>query len=160
MADKSINTTKRKQVYLFTALFLLILLMGVSNYLPVPEYSITILAGIAMIITAFIIRSIITEVYRPIMKVQKATREFENGNFKTRIDLNLNNELGDIARTFNKALRSLEILDREHKQIDKSKTEFLSITSHDKKTHRSLMITKAKLKKIKDYLARKEKKEE
>jgi len=67
----------------------------------------------------------------PLGKLQKATSDLEKGDFKTRVDIKTGNEFQEIGSSFNKAIEALEKIDEEHKQIDKAKTEFMSITSHE-----------------------------
>jgi signal transduction histidine kinase len=67
----------------------------------------------------------------PIEKLYKATQEVEKGNFKVRVDIKTGDELEILANAFNKSTKIIEQRDEEHKQLEKAKTEFLSITSHE-----------------------------
>ena len=67
----------------------------------------------------------------PIKQLHNLALDIEQGNLKSRVNINSKDELEVVGNNFNRAIESLEKLDDEHKQIEKSKTEFLSITSHE-----------------------------
>jgi len=64
-------------------------------------------------------------------KITYATKEIEKGNYKTQITIKSKDEFEDLANVLNKTTLALGKLDENRKQIDKAKTEFLSITSHE-----------------------------
>ncbi len=68
---------------------------------------------------------------KPIKILKKTAEEVEKGNFHTRAIVKTNDELEEFAITFNKTIEHLENTEKEHKQLDRAKTEFLSITSHE-----------------------------
>ena len=68
---------------------------------------------------------------KPIKELSAATAELEKGNFKARTNIKTRDELEELGKTFNKTASVLEETERERKQIDKTKTRFLSITSHE-----------------------------
>jgi signal transduction histidine kinase len=88
--------------------------------------------GILFVLISLIIPGIInSSISKPISKITLATREIEKGNFKARVDVKNKDEIQELAKSFNKSAEQLERIDEEKKQIDKAKTEFLSITSHE-----------------------------
>jgi len=68
---------------------------------------------------------------KPLSKLAKGTEIIGKGNLKYRLDIKSKGELGELAAAFNKAAEALEGLENERKQLEKAKTEFLSITSHE-----------------------------
>ncbi len=68
---------------------------------------------------------------RPILKLTDSTREIEKGNFSNRVDVKTGDELEELGNALNKTSEALSKMDDERKQVDKAKTEFLSITSHE-----------------------------
>jgi len=95
--------------------------------------AITIIILIALnagMIGFFISRSI----SKPIDEIYKATSELEKGNFTVRTNITTNDELEDLGRIFNKSAIALEIMDKEYKQLEKTKSEFISMTSHELRT--------------------------
>lgn len=95
--------------------------------------AIIIIALIALdagIMGFFISRSI----SKPIAHLHKATREVEKGNFGVRTDIKTNDEIEELSHAFNKTTMALSKMDEERRQIDKAKSEFLSITSHELRT--------------------------
>ena len=85
---------------------------------------ITVDAGI---IGFFVSRSI----SKPIKELYKATNKVEKGNYNIRLDIKSNDEIGKLTNAFNKTTAALGKLSEERKEIDKAKTDFLSITSHE-----------------------------
>jgi signal transduction histidine kinase len=71
---------------------------------------------------------------KPIIALHKATQEIEKGNFDVRTDITTNDELEELGNAINKTTIALSKMDEERKQIDKAKSEFLSITSHELRT--------------------------
>jgi len=97
-----------------------------SNMFYIP-LSIFIFIFITILI-GFYMSSSIT---KPIMSLYYSTQEIKNKNFKTRVDIKTGDELELLGNSFNETSKVLEGMDKEHKQLEKSKTEFLSITSHE-----------------------------
>jgi len=71
---------------------------------------------------------------KPIKELHKATSELEKGNFSVRTNITTIDELGELSRAFNKSAIALGIMDEEHKQLEKTKSEFFSMTSHELRT--------------------------
>ena len=71
---------------------------------------------------------------RPIQELNKATQELEKGNFSVRTSITTNDELAQLSNAFNRTAKALSRMDEEHLQLDKAKSEFLSITSHELRT--------------------------
>ena len=87
-----------------------------------------IVASIIIIINSFII---LNSILKPIAQLHKATEELEKRNFDVKVDIKTNDELEQLGKAFNKTAEALGKVEEELKQIDKTKTEFLSITSHE-----------------------------
>jgi len=83
---------------------------------------------LAIIILSFFIK---LKIINPIAKLNNATSEIQKRNFKARVDINTGDELQVLGESFNKTAKVLQHMDEEHKQLEKAKTEFLSITSHE-----------------------------
>lgn len=90
-----------------------------------------ILIVLLFIFTAGISIIIQRSIAKPIDNLMEASRQIEKGNFKTRTDIKTGDEFENLEESFNKTAQALGVLDSERKQIDKAKTEFLSITSHE-----------------------------
>lgn len=71
---------------------------------------------------------------KPIQELDKATRELERGNFSVRTTIKTNDELDQLSNAFNRMVSALSKMDEERLQLDKAKSEFLSITSHELRT--------------------------
>jgi len=88
--------------------------------------------GILFILIASIIPFVINrKISNPIKEMYSATSELERGNLKARVNVKTGDELEDLGNEFNKMAEQMEKVDQERKGIDKAKTEFLSITSHE-----------------------------
>jgi signal transduction histidine kinase len=71
---------------------------------------------------------------KPIRELHEATQELEKGNFTVRTNIKTNDELAQLSDAFNRSALALSKMDEERLQLDKAKTEFLSITSHELRT--------------------------
>ncbi len=79
----------------------------------------------------FLIYFVNKTITQPIRKISDSVNQLEHGNFDAKIDIKTGDELEELANSFNKSTKALASLDENRKQIDKAKTEFLSITSHE-----------------------------
>jgi len=68
---------------------------------------------------------------KPINELYKATCELEKGNYDIKTDIKTNDEIAKLGNAFNETTSALAKLQNERLEIDKAKTEFLSITSHE-----------------------------
>ena len=87
----------------------------------------TIFSMILIFIGLYVARKI----SRPIVELNLAAEKIGKKNFKTRVNIRTGDELEVLGHTFNETARVLDGMDKEHKQLEKAKTEFLSITSHE-----------------------------
>jgi signal transduction histidine kinase len=71
---------------------------------------------------------------KPIRDLYNATKELEKGNFKIRTNIKTNDELAQLSDAFNQSALALSKMEEERINLDKSKSEFLSITSHELRT--------------------------
>ena len=91
------------------------------------------LLGVGTVLILIGMFYILTEsvVLDPLMKMHKAAVEVENGNYKARVGWKNSDEMGELSGAFDRAIETLEKTDAQRRQLDKSKTEFMSITSHE-----------------------------
>jgi signal transduction histidine kinase/ABC-type amino acid transport substrate-binding protein len=99
----------------------------ISNTRNLVSGIIVIILFLSIFIGLFISRSI----SKPIEQLTRATLEVAKKNFKTRVDIKTGDELEELGKAFNSTTVVLGKMDNEHKQLEKAKTEFLSITSHE-----------------------------
>jgi signal transduction histidine kinase len=71
---------------------------------------------------------------KPIRDLYNATQELEKGNFNVRTTIKTNDELAQLSDAFNRCALALSKMEEERINLDKSKSEFLSITSHELRT--------------------------
>ncbi len=102
-----------------------------NTLLSTTAVAIIILIAFNTAIAGYFISKSIT---KPIRELHKATSELEKGNFDVRTNITTNDELGELSRAFNKSAIALGIMDEEHKQLEKTKSEFFSMTSHELRT--------------------------
>ena len=88
---------------------------------------VVVIAIDAGIIGFFVSRSI----SKPIKQLYEATKEVEKGNFNVRTDIKTNDEIEELSNAFNRTTEALSKMNEERKQLDATKSEFLSITSHE-----------------------------
>ena len=82
-------------------------------------------------IVIFLVISISKRITKPIKELSEANKKLQNKDFKIRVYIKSGDEIEELGDSFNKTAEILENLDKERSQIDKAKTEFLSITSHE-----------------------------
>lgn len=82
-------------------------------------YGIIIGLALVLIVTSHIIR--------PIRKLTEATKKIASGNFNTTVDINRNDEIGELADNFN-------IMVKELNSIEYLRKDFVSNVSHEFKT--------------------------
>ncbi len=82
---------------------------------------------LAIILALMIAKSI----SRPVEELRAATEKMQKGHFDTRVDIKTGDELERLGEAFNHTTEVLEQMDDEYKEIDRAKTRFLSITSHE-----------------------------
>jgi signal transduction histidine kinase len=88
--------------------------------------------GILFLFVAVLVPFIINKkITAPIKELYASTLELERGNYNTRTKIKSGDELEELGSVFNETTERLAKLDEERKQVDKAKTEFLSITSHE-----------------------------
>lgn len=68
---------------------------------------------------------------KPLKELYNATCELEKGNYNVKTNIKTNDEIAQLGNAFNETTMALAKLHNERKEIDKAKTEFLSITSHE-----------------------------
>lgn len=71
---------------------------------------------------------------KPIKELYKATQELEKGNFAIQTHIHTTDELAQLSEAFNRSALALSKMEEERLQLDKAKSEFLSITSHELRT--------------------------
>lgn len=71
------------------------------------------------------------KITKPIDELANAEERVKNKDFKARVNIKTGDELEELGEAFNSTTEVLENLDKERNQVDKAKTEFLSITSHE-----------------------------
>jgi signal transduction histidine kinase len=91
---------------------------------------ITLIAADATIIGYIISKSIT----KPIEDLHYTAQELENGNFSIRSNIKTEDEIAKLGHALNNSAIALEKMENERKQLDKAKSEFLSITSHELRT--------------------------
>ncbi|KYK30541.1 MAG: hypothetical protein AYK22_03460 [Thermoplasmatales archaeon SG8-52-3] len=102
-----------------------------NTLLSSTAIAIIILIALNTAIAGYFISQSIT---KPLRELHEATTELEKGNFDVRTNITTNDELGELSRAFNKSAIALGLMDEEHKQLEKTKSEFFSMTSHELRT--------------------------
>lgn len=107
-------------------------------YLYVPLTKITELASneillligivsLLLIVLAYISLKSLQRVLTPLEKLKDASISMTNGNYSTRVKVESQDEIGELAQTFNQMAASIQ-------EEDEKKRDFLSIVSHELRT--------------------------
>jgi two-component system, sensor histidine kinase len=91
---------------------------------------ITLIAGIAVIGTSIIISLNIT---RPLRRLTSGAVAISQGNFDQSIEVTSRDEIGQLARSFNEMARAVS-------EVDKMKSDFVTIASHELRTPIQAML--------------------
>lgn len=103
---------------------------------PIPEVrgiqykiiKIILMAQIVAWLVALIVSFIITrQITKPIKKMRSAARKLASGNFNERIPITSQDEIGELAQSFNSMTQSLS-------ELEDMRTSFLSDVSHELRT--------------------------
>lgn len=105
----------------------------------IASYLIIVVVGVALFIILLLI-FISRNITRPVNKLTKAAQDFGKGKF-TEVKLSSQDEIGLFAQTFNKMAKNImatnQALQKEldkTKELDRQKSEFLSIAAHQLRT--------------------------
>lgn len=79
---------------------------------------------VAVIISFILLALISRKIMTPIKKINSVAEEYSTGNFETKMEINSNDEIGQLART-------LEYMASELSKLDEYRREFISNISHD-----------------------------
>jgi signal transduction histidine kinase len=90
-------------------------------------YLVLLLASIAVVV-AYIISS---RLFSPITLLTDATSKIKSGDYSVRLKVDSMDEFESLANELNEMAMALSRLEQERTQLDKAKTEFMSITSHE-----------------------------
>ncbi len=71
---------------------------------------------------------------KPIEELHYTAQELEKGNFNIRSHIKTKDEIAQLGHALNEGAIALGKMENERKQLDKAKSEFLSITSHELRT--------------------------
>jgi len=99
-----------------------------SQMVGLINVAFAVLSILVGILIAFMVSHSIS---KPVSQLHDAAMQLEKGDFSSRVIIKTSDELEDLGKSLNKAIEALGRVDDERKQMDKVKTEFLSITSHE-----------------------------
>ncbi|MGQ0606384.1 MAG: sensor histidine kinase [Candidatus Nitrosotenuis sp.] len=140
---------KTRMVALFvTVSSIPVLFLGIMTYLFIRdldvhssfEYSFAMLGGIGISTAVLFAYFFTRQVVRPIADLRDTIHEISKGKLDIKAREDANDEIGELARSFNvmvedlKTITSLKIETEKLKQIDKDKEEFAAMVSHELKT--------------------------
>ena len=87
----------------------------------------TFVAFVFLIGLSFIIYKTVKKVLAPLTKLQQAANDMRNKKYETRVQVNTDDEVGQLAKAFNEMAQSIE-------QEDEAQRTFLATVSHELRT--------------------------
>lgn len=146
------GTIRRKLTFLFLLIGIIAPSFGIYYFLSISNSLITSNPGFVpdqiflLDTTAFLIIILIAvntavvgffvsrAIAKPIILLHNAAKEIEKGNFNIRTDIKTRDEIAKLGDAINMSAIALGKMEQERKQLDKAKSEFLSMTSHELRT--------------------------
>jgi signal transduction histidine kinase len=71
---------------------------------------------------------------RPLKRIDEVALEIERGNYKQRVAVTSEDEIGDLARTINRMASTLEHVEAERADFEQTRQDFLANVSHELRT--------------------------
>jgi len=107
---------------------------------------------ISLLIGIFVMLRLVRGMTHPIQLLHNAVKSFSSNDMNARIDLNRNDELGELAASFNQMgdtiqtrTRELQELNEKLVKLDSTKSDFLSTVSHELRTPLTSVMGFAKI---------------
>ncbi len=136
------TTNKRVSLIFFVSSSLLLILFSISflnlfslfrakQITSTPMILIGSSFGISIAALLFMNGLVKKQALLPLNKLYKASIKLGKGDFNIHTNIKANSQLKEIGDNFNKMIEALHNIEKEHREIDKTKTRFLSITSHE-----------------------------
>ena len=140
-----LSKINRKLTLLFIIVALIAPILGISYFYTIAILPKAITIGevealrtialmmiILIAINAGVIGYLVSKsITKPIKQLYNATKEMEKGNYDVRINIDTKDEFQELGDAFNKTIATLGRMREEREEIDRAKSEFLSITSHE-----------------------------
>ncbi|MEO8609510.1 MAG: HAMP domain-containing sensor histidine kinase [Chloroflexota bacterium] len=118
-------------VLVFVNVFLTAKFMYISYHDLTLTTALLVFAGVIAIISANLISGVIID---RIQELAKAARQVAKGNLRTRIIAEGNDELTDLAKTFNDMAYALQTVDEQKRLLEQTRRDLIAWVSHDLRT--------------------------
>ncbi|TYQ12949.1 UNVERIFIED_CONTAM: signal transduction histidine kinase [Acetivibrio alkalicellulosi] len=112
------------------------IILGVYLHTPIPEVQrartvvfkfFIISVGVSVVISIILVYVFSLKLSKPLKKINNAAKLIANGEFDKRLDINSNDEIGELVNSFNNMASALENLEEMRK-------EFIANVSHELRT--------------------------
>jgi signal transduction histidine kinase len=118
-------------VLVFVNVFLTAKFMYISYHDLTLTTALLVFAGVIAIISAHLISGVIID---RIQELAKAARQVAKGDLGTRITTEGNDELTDLAKTFNDMAYALQTVDEQKRLLEQARRDLIAWVSHDLRT--------------------------
>lgn len=89
---------------------------------------------IGVLVTTSMVSYLSWSISKPLRKIERTASEIGVGNYKERIDISSEDEIGDLAHTINTMAKKLEEVDERRERVDEIRNDFLANISHELRT--------------------------
>ena len=122
-------------------------LSGIFMCRSMPEIKVSLnemyRAGVFCLLLAFLLTALVSlvtsrKMTEPLMDMNRAAKEIAGGNFEKRVEIKSDNEMGQLAESFNHMAESLE-------NIEKSRRAFIANVSHELRSPLALITGYAEM---------------
>jgi signal transduction histidine kinase len=115
----------------FVNVFVTAQLMFISRHDLVLTTALLVFAALVSVISVFFISNTLID---RIHKLVKATQRLAKGDFKTRLEVDGNDEIAELTQTFNTMARALQEVDEQKRLLEQAKRDLIAWVSHDLRT--------------------------
>ncbi|MCX7780923.1 MAG: cell wall metabolism sensor histidine kinase WalK [Negativicutes bacterium] len=107
---------------------------GLTEFLTQIYMHIVLLGLFALMMTLFVVDWLSTSVVKPLKAMEKAASAIAHGNYETRVDINTDDEVGQLGKSLNALARDLDAFVRQTERTEKLRRDFIANVSHELRT--------------------------
>lgn len=101
----------------------------------------TLLLGVVIMIVAYIISTIVSKsIVKPILELEKSSKELSKGNYNVNTEIMTNDEVGKLAETFNSMTKRIKEYSEHLEEMVEKRTEELNTANEELLSKNNIML--------------------